>query len=136
MCLAVYIAHSQPLPSKPWDESNPSIFIKELNEQDRLIQDKFTLKHIYYLGSHEGCGCGFAYAERLAPEEDKLRRAQNYRELAAYLTEHKISGWLEFFACWEGEQEKGPASVEQIEKTNLEEPNIEFSEQKKYWLKL
>jgi hypothetical protein len=136
MCLAVYIAHSSPLPSKSWNEKSPGIFIKELNANDRAIKDKFSLDYVYYLGSDEGCGCGFAYTERMAPAEDKARRAQNYRDLAKYLTENNIRGQLEFFACWEGDQEKGQVSVEQIEKVNLETPNIEFSEQKKFQLNL
>jgi hypothetical protein len=83
MCLAVYLASDKPLPLIEWNEKEPSFYVGELTKSDKSVKIQFEFPYIYYIGSDEGCGCGFFKKGR---ESDELFRAEeNYSKLASYL---------------------------------------------------
>jgi hypothetical protein len=60
-CERVYIASDHRLPLAPF-QAEGDFWVGELEiEEDREVRLLFTKPHIYYLGSHGGCGCGFSY---------------------------------------------------------------------------
>ena len=80
MCMLLYIASDHPLPEIPWDEKNPAFYVtSKLWEKAECIRNIFTKPYVYYLGSHQKCGCGFSYDNG---EEDK-RRYEKYPETLA-----------------------------------------------------
>jgi hypothetical protein len=62
---------------------------------------------VYYVGSHEGCGCGFQYGEHegfedeaeLAPNRESRRRLVEFLSLAL---QHQAT--VEVYACWNGDE--------------------------------
>ena len=70
MCMMVYIASDCLLPTSAWDETRPSFHVRELVERDEPVRRQFSKPHVYYVGSHEGCGCGFQYGQYAGFEDD------------------------------------------------------------------
>jgi hypothetical protein len=126
MCLAVYAASDAPLPESMWDQSAPAFYLEPVPEAES-VRKQFRYRHVYYAGSHEGCGCGFSKDGR---DEDELKKCQeNYNALAALLAPHVRNGAdVELFACWEGQQTAQPAAIAAIAVEQLLEPQFELEE--------
>jgi len=43
--------------------------VKPLSEDDGAVRQWFTKKHVYFIGSHTGCSCGFPSASGAEPIE-------------------------------------------------------------------
>ena len=106
MCLAVYIASPSRLPLIAWREERPSFYVDDA-EPDDPVRVHFPWPNVYYAGSHEGCGCGFAYGqmpEGLEDPDDDVRRRASLAALREYVTSATTLGPVHLYACWEGEQ--------------------------------
>ena len=102
MCLALYIATDQALPLVPWDAERPALHLQEAVFHPRNPLTDFLSKPlIYSVGSHQGCGCGFADD---ALEGDQARQAL-VDHLAAALRENAE---VEVYVCWSGEEGQPP----------------------------
>jgi hypothetical protein len=131
MCLALYMASSQPLATVRWAKEAPGFYVEELSADDSHVKKQFSLPHIYYAGSHEGCGCGFIKDEDVG--EELARVEENYSKLAAYVREARENGAaIEFFSCWEGEQKSVPEFRETIRESTLLERGFQFKEKAFY----
>jgi hypothetical protein len=107
MCVMVYVASDEPLPRIAWDERAPSFYVDDVTDSDRTVSGRFTLPHVCYVGSHEGCGCGFQFGEYPEVEEpDDTAAARRSREqLVDYLQQQLAAGRrLELYACWAGDE--------------------------------
>jgi hypothetical protein len=106
MCLMVYIGSNQPLDLVPWDASAPGFHVRELGEQDGEVRSQFHFPNVCYVGSHEGCGCGFQLGEYPEFKDDGApAKRDTLRRFASYLTSQiKRGRKLEIFACWDGDQ--------------------------------
>ena len=101
MCLAVYVASSVELDIIQWSERAPGFHLEQAPKRDKVVR-QFALPHVYYVGSHEGCGCGFI-KEGEEGLELEIRQA-NYIALAGLIREAMARGAsIELFACWEGD---------------------------------
>lgn len=106
MCLAVYIASPSPLPLVAWREEDPAFYVQDA-ELDDPVRAHFGWANVYYVGSHEGCGCGFAYNQlpkHLQESGDEAQRRSSVAALRDYVREATALGPVQLFACWEGEQ--------------------------------
>jgi len=106
MCMAVYIAANSPLTLLPWNAASPQFYVAAVDSEDVAARGQFTEAHVYYAGSHEGCGCGFQYGQYPEFEDDErpLKRA-SLDQFATYLDSVVARvGPIRVFACWEGDQ--------------------------------
>jgi hypothetical protein len=88
------------------DRPNPS-HDSGTDEGIGQVRAHFPWPNVYYAGSHEGCGCGFAYnqmPEHLQEADDEARRRASVAALREYVTTATALGPMQLFACWEGEQ--------------------------------
>jgi hypothetical protein len=111
MCILVYVASDYLLPTLAWDPARPGFHVVQLAERGAPVRRQFSKRHVYYVGSHEKCGCGFQYGEDegfeevadLPPKRDSRRRLADF--LAAALR-HQPEVVL--FACWDGDEAADP----------------------------
>jgi hypothetical protein len=126
MCLAVYVAADAPLPQSKWREAAPAFYLEEVPESES-VRKQFRYRHVYYAGSHEGCGCGFSKDGRDTAELEKCQ--ETYNALGAVLSAQASSGVkIELFTCWEGQQTAEPDERKVIAVEELLEPEFELKE--------
>jgi hypothetical protein len=121
MCYEIYIAAGNFLETIPWDEKSRKLNVSKIGPKDDTIKKIFSKPHIYYIGSHLKCGCGFFYESSLAPNCDEQEVASQVRrsqeELREYIKQSlDKSKEIELYVSWESENEKGP--VKTIHLTN------------------
>ncbi len=73
MCVVCYIASNKKIKEIPFNEKSPAFHIEKAKKVV-FHKEVFTLKHMYYIGSHQGCGCGFASYEIPNKVIDHARR--------------------------------------------------------------
>ncbi len=133
MCLALYLFTNSPLPESAWDKDEPKAYVQAAtSESDRgALNWPHSQQYLYYIGSYEGCGCGWgAISEYDEPEEREA--SQNGRDdlcrglRGADLTD----AWL--VACWEGDQGKPLKPGRAITLEEIGDATFEFEELQKY----
>jgi len=125
MCYAIYIASDKPLKTIDWDENNRKLNVDKIDLKDEIIRKVFSKPHIYYIGSHLKCGCGFFYESSLAPDcdEREVERQvnQSQEELKEYIRQSlDKSKEIELYVSWEGEKEKGPLKTIRLTDKDVE----------------
>jgi hypothetical protein len=110
--MMIYIASDRPLPLIDWRGEFPAFHVRELRPQEEAVRTHFRKPFVYYVGSHEGCGCGFAYGQWPCDGEDySLEDAaarRSVRRFSEYLASATRLGAVELYACWDGEQDRTP----------------------------
>ena len=114
MCYAIYIASDKPLKTIPWNENDRKLNVNQLDPKENIIKKIFSKPHVYYIGSHLNCGCGFFYESSLTPDGDEKEVAKQVKksqqELKTYIKQSlDQSKEIELYVTWEGEKEQGPA---------------------------
>ena len=107
MCQVLYIAADRELPLIAWHEQTPAFHVTPLPEREEAVRRHFSKPHVYYLGAHTGCSCGFAYGhldlrDEKDQTEDTASRAST-AGLRAYLAQVSRDGDVELYSCWEGD---------------------------------
>ncbi len=130
--MMIYLAADVPLPLVPWDEEEPGFHVDEISETEEGVRAQFQKAHVVYVGSHEGCGCGFQYGKwpegTHEPSELALCQASK-AALAEYLSEQAGRvGRIELFACWDGDQEAIPEHQRSLAPAELAKPEFFFLE--------
>lgn len=112
MCMALYIGADNELLLIEWREDETPICVRNLSDAD--TEDRFALEHLtrrnkYYIGSWQGCGCGFTfdYTDELFEEDENNRSKQSVESLFAYIRENITSDECELFSFYMGGQYKG-----------------------------
>ena len=104
MCLNVFIASDRKLPTIAWNPLDPAIYVRPVDELDADLREVFTKRHVYFVGSHEGCGDGFRFGvEPVETKQDEERERKGRRsvgELARYLEQAALKGPVEIYARW------------------------------------
>jgi hypothetical protein len=137
MCLAMYLFTDDTIEEKEWDEKNPRMYIKEMkletccDFENNVFKWNENNKKIYYIGSYEGCGCGWHstknnYGNRDTEEDRQIlyNKIIDRRNLYKLLKSIKHNGSY-IIVCWEGDQgneliETIKLNIEKIKKTNYE----------------
>lgn len=130
MCMMVYIAASVPLALVPWNESQPAFYVSELHGSEVAVRQQFDVTHVFYAGSHEGCGCGFQYGQypQFEDEDRPLKRA-SLEAFASYLAKqltHTPS--IQIYACWDGDQSAKPEHHRSLTPSSLSAEDFFFLE--------
>ena len=111
MCMQLYAAADSPLPEMPAVTPPHPLSVRPICETEEPVRPHFTKPHVYFLGAHTGCSCGFQYG--MGGSEDDEGRA-SVRALGTYLTLAVASvGPVELFACWEGDEAE-PATTSEV----------------------
>lgn len=110
MCIAVYIASDYALPTIGWDEAKPAFHVMPLEFPVGNLRQYFSKPILYSVGSHHGCGCGFAAYEYFddqgdwVKEDDPQARAARHG-LALFLTAAlRLQDTVEVIICCSGNE--------------------------------
>ncbi len=127
MCLLLYLGADRELPlTAEWNLDRPAFHVSVLRNPDPAIQHLLNTRYVYYVGSHEGCGCGFGYEsteefnhfiEELSqslqegmPEdiitgyrEDRVSRIACMNDLRKYLSKVTLAGPVKLLVTWADE---------------------------------
>lgn len=130
MCLTVYLASDQALPTIPWNDDSPGFHVLEL-PPNHIIHKQLSLGNLYYLGSHEGCGCGFIKDGEVGDELTAVQ--ENFTRLAHFITAARERGaHLQVYCCWEGDQGSPVEHHFTIDEKALLSLDFEFTEKAFY----
>lgn len=113
-----------------WEEARPAFYVDGVAPDDP-VRGRFSMPNGYYLGSHEGCGCGFKYGVMpagLEEQEDETKGRASVNALRAYVTKAAVHQPVEVFACWEGEQLLPALAVAQISPEHLGGESFDFQQ--------
>ncbi len=128
MCLVVYLASSMELSQLAWDEHHPSIHLTDLSEGEDVIRKKFSLEHVYSLGSHQGCGCGFI-KEGASDGIEKVQIQKDYDALGYLISAGVLKGFkYQIYTCWDGDQWKKHEDSKGLKLSEIIFPEFEFRE--------
>jgi hypothetical protein len=114
MCRLLFLASDRVLPEIPWNPDQPSFHVRRTEIAEKVVEAHLTKPYLYYVGSSEMCGCGFAAPE--APIEDEFDQmehgsaAENLAELVKYLAENLTPfETLELYQAWDGALSRRPS---------------------------
>ena len=134
MCLLAFIALDTPISEIPWSEENPGLHVTTLGEHNEPIRSAFSKPHVFYVGSHEGCGCGFRHVwgppgspvRELTPAEFRCGEPEDpavtrsTADLVALLRAIlSQQGSLQVYSCWDGNQSEPPAERAALHSADL-----------------
>jgi hypothetical protein len=106
MCLGVYLVSDSTLPETKRDKSHPAFGAARLKRKETFL-NRLPGANAYYLGSYQGCGCGFI-SDDAKDRESRASRAQLSSYVANALR-HQSPVLL--FAAWAGDEHKQAALV-------------------------
>lgn len=140
--MTLYIGSVSELVQIEFDEKNPSFHTRELNENENLIYKHISLPNILYLGSDEGCGCGFRHALLdnnkwfIVESEENLDNQigqTNHRDLYNYIKDNIANGSsIHIYGCWNGDLMETSKSVEEIVLEDILHEQFYFKERGLY----
>src|SRR5262245_60321836 len=109
MCMTVYIGATEPLDLIAWNQTAPAFHVAELHETEVVVRTQFNEPYVY-VGSHEGCGCGFQCKNPEWVEEEELaQKRASLDSLATYLSRQLSRvATIQLYACWDGDQAEIP----------------------------
>lgn len=121
------IDHNDP----SWPSKVVPFSVQELAGDEKAAAKHFDTKVVRYVGSFEGCGCGFnaSYAPEWgdpAEENDHfLAGRESRRLLREYVEQHHIR---QIYACWSGDESLDAQSYLDITPDQIIDPNFQFPE--------
>jgi hypothetical protein len=129
MCNVYYLGSDSDLPILGSADSK-AFHVKELNSYEMVVRKNLTFKHVRYLGSHQGCGCGFRNEGNAYPvtESDQAATQADHDSLVAYLLSLPIQQRpMQIFSCWSGGEELPPEYFNTYRIADLARPTFAFS---------
>lgn len=156
MCLMVWIAAEAPLASvAPETPLTPDPLHGYHRVEDVAssapVRARFSLPHVHYVGSHEGCGCGYnsgdlasggfervdevrAYLDAMRDDErEAFSSAQRSRaRLRAIVEEALTQVAVEVFGCWAGDEAESERRVEAVAPSHFTERLEPIAERVRY----
>jgi len=103
----------------------------------RAGEDRNVLKwpheglNVYYIGSYQGCGCGWSATGDWDEPSDRDAKTEDRLELGRILRVIDLKhSW--FVVCWEGDQGESIQPAKTISVDQIEDPQFEFEELQQY----
>jgi hypothetical protein len=99
MCLSVFLASDAELPLVEWNVEQPGFNVSPLAPTEEVVRKWLPRRHVYALGAHTHCGCGFQRNEDNAPEDVAASR----QALSEFVTAAARHGPVDLYVCWNAE---------------------------------
>jgi hypothetical protein len=144
MCLVLYIGSDNPCPlvepqdfslidhdDPSWPSKVVQFAVEEIAGDEKAVANHFDTRIVRYVGSFEGCGCGFnasylnEWEEPSEPDERFLAGKESRRLLQEYVERHEIR---QIYACWSGDEALQPTLNMDIDSSSLTDMHFQFPE--------
>lgn len=142
MCFVLYIGTDQPIPDIPWNEKERKFNTQEIGDHDQTVAKHLNKRNKKYVGSDQGCGCGFRFVTfqsgewpeegMVAPNSDPDPDEQsNHQQLYDFIKELKEEE-VELYGCWDGDFSEQSKGKKEISLTDLLKADFYFRERFNY----
>ena len=134
MCMVYYLGTDGNAPlTTPWSKDSPAFNVSEIDGPERdHVRKQLPHRNIVYIGSHEGCGCGFrSYRDGYLMEGDakEADTDADHAGLADYLARLPASDRpIQIFGCWSGDESTPIEYSREISPSDLLDPSFGFRE--------
>lgn len=138
MCFVLYAAARKRPRLIPSPVDPPAFHVAEVGGNEDMVRGQFTLPEVVYIGSDQGCGCGFRYslsdgyskAAEIEFDDANLAETQpNQLKLKAYLEEDfKEEPFIELYGCWSGDEGQPRELSAEINLSQITDPKFCFRE--------
>lgn len=119
MCMVLFLGTDADLEPTEFSPENPAFYVGPLSEHEASVCRHLGGDHVYFLGSHTLCGCGFGYgqdpeyytwAAQFQDEDDvDPKERVSRRQLADFLHALVDDGHdVDVYACWSGDEGEPP----------------------------
>lgn len=114
MCVHLYIAADHRLPTMEGSKPDARFFVRRLELWEDPVRRHFGRRHVFFVGSHLGCGCGFeddpdtSSHPTLRAHQDEEAADDARRRLHSYLHSATEFGPVELYCCAPGEVMTAP----------------------------
>ena len=135
MCFTLYMASDNECPMSSWDKDAPAFYVERQEGTGALfyggLDTKFSTKYWYYLGSSEGCGCGFSQADDIKypdfTEREGIRK--NQQDLFSYISKClENETFIELYGCWAGSETRKSYTRREIKVQEIVNEDFFFAE--------
>ena len=139
MCFVLYLAArvAPPITSYGGRGGQGTVSTDVLKEHDSAVRRHFTLPHVVYVGSDQGCGCGFRNTsfQGFWPDDvnvpftppDPNPNQPNHESLAGLLREHfGREDFIEFYGCWAGDTALTEIDRRELTLADIRNPAFHF----------
>lgn len=103
MCMVLYVAADEPLTEIPATDPPGAFSARPVQGPEEPVRAQFSKPHVYFLGAHEGCSCGFSYGrgddDADVPGRESVRRLRAYLDAAV-----DRLAVVEVYSCWVDEE--------------------------------
>jgi hypothetical protein len=138
--MAIYISTDKPIPTIPYDEKNRKLNTEDVTYNEETLKNVFSKSNIKYIGSDQGCGCGFRHALihndnwlDVVDDEETPFDNSNHTNLVDLITKNNTDGnTFEVLACWEGDHNEPILYRETIKLTDILAKDFHFKERGLY----
>lgn len=137
MCLALYLIADRELPSGTFKPRKRAFYVEKLQDgygYTAELKALYPERLIYYLGSHEGCSCGFrglTYSDPYRMSKDERLVLQTRIKLYHFLTRNNLLP-ATIYCCWDGDQGGRPRQTIVIKLEEILDFCFDFEELVEY----
>jgi len=129
MCYAAHIGTNIKLPTNTFEPGKSALYITDPSQDKVLdsLKSKFTKKHIYHIGSYEGCSCVLSCdptdddeADENDDKEQVLMATKSVTAFLSLINNLTKQEDLELYCCWEGDWDSPIEYRQQIDIRQIE----------------
>src|SRR6478735_6274387 len=114
MCWTLYVSTPIKLPLIEWDSKQPRFNARKLKDDELAIVNRFTMPEVVYVGSDQGCGCGFRHV--LIADKEWYPIVEEDNDI------------IEVYGCWNGNITDSIDCVDEISIKDLTDKDFYFKE--------
>jgi len=114
-----------------WDDAHPAFYVSTDDPDSARAKEQFEKQNVHYLGSDNGCGCGFRRENDWLSDDENVRvsKGENQRQLAMYIAEClRDEESVELYGCWSGDEDSPAVRHRVIAVGELIDENFFFIE--------
>lgn len=142
--MTIYIATDRQLPTIPYDEKDRKLNTADITSNEKTLKNVFSKSHFKYIGSDQGCGCGFRHALlhngdwfNVVNNEETTFDNSNHVNLVDFISKNiSDEKTIEILACWNGDHNESVKFQESIKLTDILDKDFYFKERRLYTVQI